>query len=94
MNFNITPAILEKLKIRHKVTEAEIEECFLNREDDHLIDTREEHDTDPPTMWFISRTDKGRLLKVVWMHDKVLGITIKSAYEPSTESLDFYKRKQ
>lgn len=94
MNFNIAPAILEKLKTRHKVTEVEIEECFLNREGDHLIDTREEHDTDPPTMWFISMTDKGRLLKIVWMQDKVLGITIKSAYEPSAETLNFYKRKQ
>lgn len=94
MNFSIAPGIFEKLKTRHKVTEAEIEECFLNRQYNHLIDDREEHDTDPPTQWFISETDTGRLLKIVWMKDEVLGIVIKSAYEPGRDTIDYYMRKQ
>ncbi len=94
MKFSIAPTIFEKLKTKHKVTETEIEECFLNRKYNHLIDTREEHDTDPPTQWFISETDKGRLLKIVWMKDEVLGIVIKSAFKPSGDTISYYLRKQ
>jgi len=94
MKFSIAPTIYDKLKNKHQVAETEIEECFLNREHNHLIDTREEHATDPPTQWFISQTDKGRLLKVVWMKDDVLGIVIKSAFEPSSETIGYYLEKQ
>lgn len=92
IRLNITPDIHKKLKERHKVKESEIEECFLNREKAHLIDTREEHETDPPTKWFIAETDTGRLLKIMWINDDVLGVTIKSAYEPSQKAIDLYNR--
>ena len=92
IRLSITPDIKQKLKEKHDVKESEIEECFLNREKDHLIDTREEHATNPPTQWFIARTDTGRLLKVVWVNDEVSGITIKTAYEPAQETIDFYNR--
>ncbi len=90
MRFNISSDVRKKLKTRHRVEESEIEECFLNREKGHLRDTRENHRTDPPTVWFVAKTDKGRLLKIVWMKDEVMGITIKSAFEPNKKEIEIY----
>ena len=54
-------------------------------------DSREQHQTDPPTRWFISRTDAGRLLKVVFIHYQFANeIYIKSAYEPNPTEIDLY----
>lgn len=92
INLNIARDIRQKLKDKHQVEEAEIEECFLNREKGYLTDTREDHKSNPPTLWFVSVTDKGRILKVLWINDPVLGITIKSAYEPNPEEIRIYSK--
>jgi len=92
LKLNIAPDIKDKLKTRHGVSEEEIEECFLNREKGFLLDTREEHATDPPTQWFVATTDTGRVLKVMWIKDEVLGITIKSAYQPTQKVIDIYNK--
>lgn len=43
-------------------------QCFANREAKiALIDTREEHQSDPPTRWFIAETDFGRKLKIAYI---------------------------
>jgi hypothetical protein len=44
-----------------------------------LTDDREDHQTDPPTLWFLAPTNKGRMLKVIFMF-KDGTIHIKSAY--------------
>ena len=93
MKLIISASVRDKLRDRHNVTEDEIKECFLNKDENrgHLEDTRADHKTDPPTMWFISETHKKRRLKIVWMNtDK--GIVIKSAFPPNETEEAIYTR--
>lgn len=39
----------EKLRTKHHVEPDEVTQCFFNRKKGFLIDTREEHKTEPPT---------------------------------------------
>ncbi len=88
----ISPKIREKLDSKHGVKEDEIVECFLNHGGNYLIDTREEHRTIPPTLWFIGETYKGRKLKVIFVH-KDGYIYIKSAYTANKKSIDIYTKR-
>lgn len=89
----IHPPIEAKLaKPDHNVTEREIEQCFSNRYGCLLEDTRARHKTKPPTLFFVAPTNKGRLLKIVFMMDGA-DIIIKSAYEPSSEATDYYNER-
>ncbi|WP_457664703.1 hypothetical protein [Thiolapillus sp.] len=63
MGLKISPGVKEKLKKKHCVADDEITQCTGR----NLMDRREDHQTDPPTLWFISETDFGRLLKVVFI---------------------------
>lgn len=85
-------------KIRHKlsqktppVSENDVFECFTNRTHSYLMDTREDHQTDPPTLWFISENDYGRRLKVCFMNDGTQ-IIIKSAYVPNADEERIYAK--
>lgn len=90
--FDASQKVIEKLRDRHGVTLEEVEECFYNRTAGFLEDKRAEHKTDPPTQWFVSETDKGKILKVIFMMaDKV--ITIKSAYEADDIAQRIYKNE-
>lgn len=86
----MTDAVREKLHNKHQVEPSEITEAFLNREKGFLEDTREEHKTDPPTQWFIAKTDKNRVLKVVFIQTSRNKIEIKTAYEPNATELKVY----
>ena len=92
MRFIMSTAVRLKLRDKHNVSNKEIFECFFNRTHSFLMDTREEHLTDPITQWFISETDLGRKLKVCFVQrDDV--IEIKTAYEQSTpRAIDIYYR--
>ncbi len=87
----IAPGVLEKLADKHGVSKEEVEECFLNRTGPSLVDDREEHAQDPPSQWFISETDRGRVLKVVFYRDA--DINIRTAYEPSPAAMRVYQRE-
>lgn len=63
----IAPDIAAKLAGKHGVSALEVEPCFQNRTGHLLLDTREAHQTDPPTRWFIAPTNRGRLLKVCFV---------------------------
>ena len=89
--FLISRAVENKLKERHDVTTDEVYECFMNIEGPAFKDTRAEHDTDPPTMWFVASTDRGRRLKVVYI-EREESFSIKTAYEPKDGSDELYKR--
>lgn len=89
----ISPAVREKLRSKHAVTEDHILECFANRTGKDLLDTREEHRTDPPTRWFISETDYGVRLKICFVyHPETRTIHIKTAYRPNEEEERIYRR--
>lgn len=85
----VPPDIKEKLLVKHSVKEGEVHECFFNRDGPYLEDTEEDHNTDPPTEWFIAPTDRGRLLKVIFVF-RDGNIYLKSAFEPSQKSLSIY----
>lgn len=92
MNLKISPAVLQKLKEKHNVTEAEIVECFANRSGRFLADNREEHRTNPATLWFVSETDFARKLKVVFIQHSDGQVEIKSAFEPNPTELYIYNK--
>jgi hypothetical protein len=70
----------------------EVEQCFENKCGTFLPDTREDHQTDPPTLWFIAPTNPGRLLKVIFVF-RDGNIYVKSAYEPEPAAITIYERK-
>lgn len=91
MDLIISPGVKAKLLDKTPpVTESEIVESFANRTGNDLIDTREEHITDPPTRWFIAETDFGRSLKIVYLLTAE-GVVIKTAYGPNIEELRIYQ---
>lgn len=90
MALRISPKIRKKLAEKHNVSEQEILECFASREKKYLEDTREDHKTDPPTLWFVAETDFGRKLKIAFMQDKDGDIHIKTAYPANEEEIRIY----
>lgn len=87
----ISPAVLEKLKSKHNVSAKEVKECFKNLVGTYLSDDREDHRTDPPTLWFVAPTNHDRVLKVVFVYADG-NMRIKSAYEPSARVIAIYDR--
>lgn len=85
-------AVIKKLSEKHDVTRAEVEECFLNRTHGLLEDTREEHKTIPPTLWFIAETDQERVLKIVFIELANETYEIKTAYEPNEIEVNIYEK--
>lgn len=83
--------ILEKLGSKHNVDRCEVEQCFENHIGLFLIDTREDHRTEPPTLWFLALTNKNRLLKVVFIHSDG-NFIIKSAFEPNEAEISIYEK--
>ena len=88
----ISTKVKNKLLQKHEVTEKEVRECFMNRERTALKDEREEHQSDPPTMWIIAKTDHLRELKLVFMVTDG-GVILKTAYEPNQREMQIYKSK-
>jgi uncharacterized DUF497 family protein len=86
----ISQKIRDKLLQKHDVAETEVKECFANRCGASLIDSREEHASDPPTQWLIAETNKGRLLKVVFIC-RDGNIFLRSAFEPNQREIDIYE---
>lgn len=91
-NLIVAPDIREKLIDRHQVKEGEVHECFFNREGPYLEDTEEEHHTDPVTEWFVAPTDRGRLLKVIFVF-RDGNLFLKSAYEANAKTIHIYTER-
>lgn len=94
MKIQFSPAVKEKLLVKHNVVEKEVFECFVNREGNYLKDTREQHQTTPPTLWFIAETNRGRLLKICFIppHNG-FPAQLKSAFEPNEVERRIYASK-
>ncbi len=93
MNVIASPWVIEKIENEHGVSFLEVEEAFFNHGTKYVIDTRESHRTNPPTVWFIGETFEGRLLKVVLIPKAEEGIAIlRTAYEPSLEEIEIYEQ--
>ena len=87
----ISAKIAAKLAQKHNVTREDIEQCFATRSKGYLRDIREEHHTNPPTLWFISETYNGRKLKVVFIQVEN-DLAIKTAFEPSGDDNFVYNK--
>ena len=87
----ISAKVLEKLKSRHNVVRSEVEQCFTNLSGKLLTDDRELRKTKPPTLWFIAKTNRGRLLKIVYIQ-KGVDVILKSAFDPNATELGIYAR--
>jgi len=84
---------IEDKLARRDITIDDVAECFMNKEGKPLEDMRPQHKTVPPTFWFISTTDKGRLLKVVFI-PKGNTAHIKSAFEVELRDLQKFQKLQ
>lgn len=88
----ISATISTKLQHKHGVMREEISECFDNRCGIFLVDDREDHKRNPPTLWFVAETRKGRLLKVVFqIRDGNCHII--TAYDPNADEIRIYENK-
>ncbi|MCG6365344.1 hypothetical protein [Vibrio fluvialis] len=93
MGLIISTAVRKKLATKHNVTEREICECFANRDKEFLKDLREEHQSDPPTLWFVAETDYGRKLKVVFIHNPSNNnIIIRTCYPANPVEISIYEK--
>lgn len=90
-HLTISVKVLEKLKSKHGIVRSEVEQCFFNLTGKLLIDDRELRKTNPPTLWFISKTNKGRLLKIVYIQ-KGSDVHLKSAFDPNAVEIGIYSR--
>ncbi|MEZ9417628.1 hypothetical protein AB4189_26230 [Vibrio sp. 10N.286.49.E1] len=93
MKLVISPSVERKLATKHDVTESEIRDCFANRDKDFLKDQREEHQSDPPTLWFVAETDYGRKLKIAFIfYSCDNSFVIRTAYPTNPEEIRIYNK--
>lgn len=88
--------IVTKLKQKHNVTLDEVEECISNLDPSYklLTDIREGNTTIPPTLWFVSETNSGRILKVVVIIDENNDIHLKTAYKANPTEIMIYNNNR
>ena len=88
MSARVTKKLAEK---RPPVTDDEIQQCFRNPDRAFFMDTRENNQTEPPTMWFIGETHGKRKLKICFIR-KDGEIIIKTAYDPNPIEIALYQK--
>lgn len=93
MRLIIYPLILDKLEKKHGVSADEVEQAFWNRTSGLAKETRPQNQGEEPRFWFISMTDTGRDLKVVFFFDHKVPVIV-TAYEPSDDEVNFYEKIQ
>ena len=91
-NLVISQKTENKLAEKHQVRPNEVRPCFGNREAGFPEDDREDNRTDPPAKWFISYTNRGRKLKVVFVF-KEGKVFLKTAYPPNPDEISIYNQK-
>lgn len=84
--------VIVKLRDKHELTQKEVIECFANGEGLYFLDTAEDHQTDPPTYWFMAPTNHNRMLKICFIR-RDGDVVIKTAFEP-TSSKHLVKYRQ
>ena len=90
MSLIISPKIAAKLASKDRpVAGHEVVEAFANRSGNYLTDDREEHASDPATLWFVAETDSGRRLKVMFIA-RDGHIYLRSAYDATADVARIY----
>ena len=90
-NLFISDSVSIKIQTKHQVNRSEVVQFFTNRSGKLLLDTREKHQTKPPTLWFIAKTNKNRSLKIVYIQSKDK-VQLKSAFEPNEIEFEIYRK--
>ncbi len=85
----VSKSIQDKLRDKHNISVREVEQCFENRIGEYLEDTRVDHKTNPPTLWFVAETNCGKLLKVIFMFIDG-NVHLKSAFEADQNAIRLY----
>jgi hypothetical protein len=88
----ISPTIAKKLKDKHGVETTEVQEAWDAYDGTTLEDTREQHRTNPATMWFLSKTKAGRILKVVYVPEDGIGY-LRTSYDANATEIWLFKLK-
>lgn len=91
MQIVISDKIRAKMQAKHGVTQKDVQECFENREGGLLEDDRENHRTDPPTLWFIAPNNHQRLLKVCFVQ-RAGKVFLRTCYPPNQTEISIYER--
>ncbi len=91
-NLRISKGVLQKLQSKHDVTRREVEQCFENKCGLLLEDQREDHKSDPPTLWFVAPTSRGRLLKIIFIY-RDGQLHLRSAFEADEAAQNLYDAK-
>lgn len=87
--------IAKKLREKHQVEVAEVEQAFLNRTGRLAKEVRAKNQGEHPRFWFIAETDAGRRLKVVYALDpEEAGPLVITAYEPDETEENLYASLQ
>ena len=90
LNLIVSKSTEQKLASKHGLTIAEVRQAFTNREGGFLEDPREQHRTDPPTQWFVSTTNHGRVIKIVFVH-RDGKVHVKTAYDANPTEIRIYE---
>ncbi len=95
MRIIIFPFILDKLRDKHGVSVDDVEQTFLNRDGLLAKEERAKNQGDEDRYWFISTTDLGRELKVVFFIDvNENAPVVITAYEPNDDEVKLYEKIQ
>lgn len=65
-------------------------QCFANRTKLALVDDREDHQSEPPTRWFIAETDFGRKLKIAYI-PRGQDVYLRSAFPAAPKWIAIYE---
>lgn len=89
----IHKTIENKCLIKHNVLENEIREAWQSYDGTVLVtDDREEHRTNPPTVWFVVKTSGVRLLKIIAVIDSDGVAYLKSAYDANQKVINLFRK--
>ncbi len=90
MRIVISDHIRAKLQAKHDVSPKDVRECFENRGGGYVVDDREDHRTDPPTLWFIAPNNHNRALKVCFVLRDGM-VYLRTCYPPNAVETSMYE---
>lgn len=87
----ISPSVHTKIENKHGLNIGEVHEAIASRTGKYLKDMREEHKSDPPTLWFIGESHAGKKIKIAFIFKDGVFI-IRTAYIANSEELRIYAK--
>lgn len=94
VELEIPRKIAEKLAHKHSVSVPEIYQLWMNRMGRILMEHRERNQGRFPRYWFLSETDAGRRLKVVFTEDPNFEAPVIITVHPPTPEAEVIYEKE